>query len=250
MKFKLIILAIFLFSCSSNYTKLDKREPYYSKGFAYIQKKEKPNRKLLNPTSNISSFKAFNKFLRPNALLKITNPETKDYLILKNSISGKYPDFYKVLISDSVANEINLDKKLPLIEILEIKKNKSFVAKKAKIFNEERKISTNAPVASVKISNISKNKSIKEKKTESKIYIQIASFYSKDSATYLKGRILSEIPDLDTKKLKIVRKSNKKINLYSGPYNSISLVKNDYSKLKNFGFEELNITINEKWVNI
>ena len=178
--------------------------------------------------------------------MKIINPDTKDYIILKNSISEKYPDFYKVLITNSVADEINLDKKLPLVEILEIKKNKSFVAKKAKIFNEEKKISTNAPVTSVKISNISKNKSKKEKKTESKIYIQIASFYSKDSVTYLKKRILSEIPDLDAKKLKIVRKSNKKINLYSGPYNSISLVKNDYLKLKNFGFEELDITINEK----
>ena len=246
MKFKIIILTIFIFSCSSNYTKLDKREPYYSKGFAYIQKKEKPNNKSLNSISKNSSFKAFNKFLRPNTLMKIINPDTKEYIILKNSTSEKYPDFYKVLISNSVADEINLDKKLPFIEILELKKNKSFVAEKAKIFNEERKISTNAPVMSVKISNISKNKSKKEKKAESKIYIQIASFYSKDSATYLKKRILSEIPDLDVKKLKIVRKSNKKINLYSGPYNSISLVKNDYSKLKSFGFEELDITINEK----
>ena len=178
--------------------------------------------------------------------MKIINPDTKDYIILKNSISGKYPDFYKVSISNSVANEINLDKKLPLIEILEIKKNKSFVAKKAKIFNEEKKISTNAPVTSVKISNISKNKNKKKKKTESKIYIQIASFYSEDSAIYLKKRILSEIPNYDKKKLKIVRKSNKKINLFSGPYNSINLVKNDYTKLVNFGFEDLDITINEK----
>ena len=246
MKFKIIILTIFLFSCSSNYTKLDKREPYYSKGFAYIQKKGKSNEKSLNRISNNSSFKAFNKTLKPNTLMKIINPDTKDYIILKNSMSEKYPDFYKVLISNSVADKINLDRNLPFIEILELKKNKSFVAKKAKIFNEEKKISTNAPVTSVKISNISKNKSKKEKKTESKIYIQIASFYSKDSATYLKKRILSEIPDLDAKKLKIVRKSNKKINLYSGPYNSISLVKDDYSKLKSFGFEELDITINEK----
>ena len=246
MKFKIIILTIFLFSCSSNYTEFDKREPYYSKGFAYIQKKGKPKEKSLNPTSNNLSFKAFNKFLKPNTLMKIINPDTKDYIILKNSISQKYPDFYKVSISNSVADEINLDKKLPFIEILEVKKNKSFVAKKAKIFNEERKISTNAPVTSVKISNISKNKIKKEKKTELKIYIQIASFYSKDSVTYLKKRILSEIPDFDAKKLKIVRKSNKKINLYSGPYNSISLVKDDYSKLKSFGFEELDITINEK----
>ena len=118
------ILTIFLFSCSSNYTKLDKREPYYSKGFAYIQKKGKSNEKSLNRISNNSSFKAFNKSLKPNTLMKIINPDTKDYIILKNSISEKYPDFYKVLITNSVADEINLDKKLPFIEILELKKNK------------------------------------------------------------------------------------------------------------------------------
>ena len=77
------------------------------------------------------------------------------------------------------------------------------------------------------------------------IYIQIASFYSEDSAIYLKKRILSKIPNLDAKKLKIVRKSNKKINLFSGPYNSINSVKNDYTKLVKFGFEDLDITINK-----
>ena len=46
-----------------------------------------------------------------------------------------------------------------------MKKNKSFVAKKAKMFNEEKKISSNAPVTSVQISNISKNKNkIKNKR--------------------------------------------------------------------------------------
>ena len=246
MKFKIIILTLLLFSCSSNYTKLDKREPYFSKGFAYIIKEEKPKKSSSKSVINNSKQKVFNKFLRPNTLLKIINPETKDYVILKNSISGKYPDFYKISISNSVANELNLDKKLPLIEVIEIKKNKSFVAKKAKIFNEEKKISSNAPVTSVKISNISKNKNIKKKKIENKIYIEIASFYSEDSAVFLKKRILSEIPNYDKKKLKIVRKSNKKINLFSGPYNSISLVKNDYTKLAEFGFEDLDIIIKEK----
>ena len=56
---------------------------------------------------------------------------------------------------------MNLNKDLPLVEILEIKKNKSFVAK-AKIFNEEEKISSNAPVTSVQISNISKKRKIKK----------------------------------------------------------------------------------------
>ncbi len=31
----------------------------------------------------------------------------------------------------------------------------------------------------------------------------------------------------------------------SGPYNSINLMKNDYIQLKHFGFEELDISINE-----
>ena len=48
-------------------------------------------------------------------------------------------DFYRILITEEVAKKINLNKKLPLVEILELKKNKSFVAKKAKIFKEEKK---------------------------------------------------------------------------------------------------------------
>ena len=60
------------------------------------------------------------------------------------------------------SNKLNIEQKLPFVEILEIKKNKSFVAQKAKIFKEEKKISSNAPVTSVKISNISKNKTRKK----------------------------------------------------------------------------------------
>jgi len=37
-------------------------------------------------------------------------------------------DFYKILITKPVALKLKIDEKLPLIEVLEIKKNKSFVA--------------------------------------------------------------------------------------------------------------------------
>ena len=33
--------------------------------------------------------------------------------------------------------------------------------------------------------------------------------------------------------------------MLAGPYNSINLMKNDYILFKKFGFEELNISINE-----
>ena len=130
---------------------------------------------------------------------------------------------------------------------MEIKKNKSFVAKKAKITMEEKKIPSKAPIASVKISNISKNKKKSNvlKNNTDEIYIHIASFYSLKTANFLKKRIIKELKDLDNKKLKVKKINNKETQVISGPYTSVNLLKNDYIKLKNFGFEELDIFIDE-----
>ena len=96
-----------------------------------------------------------------------------------------------------------------------------------------------------KISNISKNKVFKKKKEKIDLYILIASFYSEETARFLKQRISKEMPKYDIKKLKIIKKSNKQIDLISGPYNAINLIKNDYIILRDFGFEQLDIGINE-----
>ena len=158
----------------------------------------------------------------------------------------KYPEFYKSLITKELAKNLNLNNEIPLVEILEIKKNKSFVAKKAKIFKEEKKISNNAPVANVKISNISKKPIFKKKQKENQeIFILIASFSTYNIAKFLKDRIVKELPQYDIKKLKIKKIKDKEINLISGPYNAVNLVKNDYIQLKKFGFEELNIFLND-----
>ena len=142
-------------------------------------------------------------------------------------------------------NELQLSADLPILEILEIKKNKLFVAEKAKIYNEEKKISSKAPVTSVKISNISKDKKKKTINKPNKIFIHIASFYSVDTANFLKQRIVKEVSDFDINKLRIKQISNKETHVISGPYNSVNLLKNDYIKLKTFGFEELDIYTNE-----
>ena len=115
--------------------------------------------------------------------------------------------------------------------------------KKTKIFKEEEKIHNNAPVESVTINNISKNNSKKNK--NDKLYIIIAEFYSKESAVALKNRISQELTSFNVKKLYIKSKKTNKITLLSGPYSTINLMKNDYIQLKNFGFEELDISINE-----
>ena len=185
--------------------------------------------------------------LKQNTLIRILNPKTNDDIVLKNTRKIDFPDFYKILITEKVAEKLNLNKEIPLIEIIEIKKNKSFVAKKAKIFSEEKKLSTNAPVTSVQISNISKHKKKKKitKEGPKNIYILIASFSNRKIVEFLVERISIEIPNYDTKKLEIRKKFNKQFDLISGPYSTVNLVKNDYNILKEFGFEELNIIANE-----
>ena len=144
-----------------------------------------------------------------------------------------------------MAEKLKIDANLPILEIIEVKKNKSFVAKEAKTFNEEKKISSKAPVESIQISNISKEKKGKNKKKTEQIYIHLGSFYSLDTAKFLKQRIKKDLSGYNTNNLIINRKNNKETLVLSGPYNSINSVKNDYILLRNFGFEDLNIYFDE-----
>ena len=245
MKFNIIIIFLIISSCSSNYTKVSNKSPYNSKGFAYIYKDFNDNVENIKIKLDNTVPQIAHNDIRINSLVKIINPKTKDSIVVKNTKRINFPDFYKIIITEPIAEKLNLDKDLPLVEIIEIKKNKSFVAKKAKIYNEEKQISSNAPVTSVQISNISKDKNKIKKQVIEDFYILIGSFYSIDTVKFLKERISREIPSYDIKKLKIIEESNNKINLISGSYNTINLMKNDYIDLKNFGFEELDIVIYE-----
>ena len=153
MNYKILPLVFFIF-CSTNSTKLENRVPYNSKGFAYIYNINDYDNKIIRDKFDNLELQISIKALKINSLVKIINPKTNDYLVIKNFKKIDYPDFYKVLITQEVANKLNLNKDLPLVEILEIKKI-NLVAKKAKIFNEEKNI-IYAPVTSVQISNISK----------------------------------------------------------------------------------------------
>ena len=245
MKFRLIIFLIFILSCSPQLTTLNKKKPYSAKGFAYIYNDFDFNEKIIKGKMNNEIMQISHQNLKVGTLIKIINPKNKENIVLKNSKRIKYPEFYKILITKPVATKLKLNTNLPLLEIIEIKKNKSFVAEKAKIYNEEKKIPSKAPVANVQISNISKNKILKGNKGSENIFLHIGTFYSIKTAKFLKERIIEEIKDLDQKKLKIKKINSKETQVISGPYNSVNLLKNDYIKFKNYGFEELDIFINE-----
>ena len=245
MKFNSIILLFLFASCSPNLTTINQKKPYTSVGFAYIYNDFDFNEKIIKKKLDNNVLQISQKNLKTGTLVKIINPKNKKSIVLKNIKRIRYPDFYKILITKSVAEELSLNEELPILEILEIKKNKSFVAKKAKIYNEEKTIPSKAPVASVKISNISKNKSSKSKKINDEIFIHIGTFFSLDTANFLKKRIIDELSEFENNKLKIKKINDKETQVISGPYTSVNLLKNDYIKLKNFGFEELDIFINE-----
>ena len=149
MKFRFIIFFFLISSCVNNYTKIENKIPYNSKGFAYIFNESDFEKKIIKGKLDNSMLQIAHNKLKTNSLIKIINPETKEYLVIKNFKKINYPDFYKILITQKVADKLNLRSNLPLVEIIEIKKNKSFIAKKAKIYNEEKKISSKAPVTSV-----------------------------------------------------------------------------------------------------
>ena len=158
MKFKLIIFIFLVISCSPQFKTFNHKKPYAATGFAYIYNDyDFQNKNILGKLNN-EKLQISHQNLRTGTLIKIINPKNNKNLTLKNIKRIKYPDFYKILITKSVMDELELSDDLPILEILEIKKNKSFIAERAKIYNEEKKISSNAPVTSVKISNISKDK--------------------------------------------------------------------------------------------
>ena len=245
MKFNIFIFFLLFISCAPNHTKLDNRKPYNSTGFAYIYDDIYYEDKTIKKKLDNNLMQISHRNLRTGTLIKLINPKSKETLVLKNSKKIQYPSFYKIMITKPVALALNINKSLPLIEVLEVKKNKSFIAEKAIIYQEEKKISSKAPVTSVKISNISKKKFKKENVNTENIFILVASFYTNEAANLLKKRIITEIPNYDIKKIVIKKINTKEFEVLSGPYKSINLLKNDYTALEIFGFEELDVYINE-----
>ncbi len=139
MKFKLIFLVFLVISCTPHLTTYNQKETYVSKGFAYIYNENDFHNKIIKGRMNNNILQISHQNLKTGTLIKISNPKNNKNIVLKNIKRIRYPDFYKILITESVVKELNLNRQFPILEISEIKKNKSFIAKKAKIYNEEKK---------------------------------------------------------------------------------------------------------------
>tara|TARA_Y100001960_G_scaffold271044_1_gene297593 strand:- start:15 stop:755 length:741 start_codon:yes stop_codon:yes gene_type:complete len=246
MKFKIIFLLFFLISCapgSQNTIKNTKSfVPYNSKGFALVYQEKDFNNKIISKKLDNEKLQVAHRKLGRNKILILTNPENNKSIELKVSKKVKYPNFFNVLITKKVFEELNLNSDFPFLEVNQRIKNKSFVAKKAEIFNEEKNVLDKAPVTKIKIDNISKIKNKKNKKNKI-FYILIGEFYSKESAKKLKNNLLDKY--IKKELLKVKKLGKNRFELSAGPYLSINTLKTDYFALNKYGFEDLDIKQND-----
>ena len=109
MKFKYSILLLFILSCSPYVSTLNEKKPYTAKGFALIYNDEDFNQKIIKSKMNNDIMQISHQNLKTGSLIKIINSKNKKSIVLKNIKRIKYPEFYKVLITTSVANKLELN---------------------------------------------------------------------------------------------------------------------------------------------
>ena len=240
MKFSLIFIIFFLFSCSNGTFNTNNNKSYTSKGFALIYDENDYQKKIISTKLNPNNIEIGHNQLNKNSYVVITNPINKKSLTLKVSKKVKYPDFFKVLITEKLANELNLNPKMPYIEIEKRIKNKSFVAKKAVTHSEEKNVLTKVPITKVKINDISKDsKDPSKNQYANKYSIIVGNFYSKKWAESLIDILVNE--DINKEVFKVIKLRKNNYQLLAGPYTSINTLKSDYFKLNKYGFDNLDL---------
>ena len=240
MKFSLIFITFFLLSCSNGTFNTNNNKPYTSKGFALIYDENDYQKKIISTKLNPNNIEIGHNQLNKNSFVVITNPINKKSLKLKVTKKVKYPDFFKVLITEKLANHLNLNPNMPYIEIEKRVKNKSFVAKKAVTHSEEKNVLTKVPITKVKINDISKDsKDLLKNQYANKYSIVVGNFYSKKWAESLIDILVNE--DINKEVFKVIKLGKNNYQLLAGPYTSINTLKSDYFKLNKYGFDNLDL---------
>ena len=219
---------------------IDFESRYKNSGFALIYNKQlKKIKKLESRSLNI-----YHKSLKKRSTVKITNPKNGKYLIAEvKSNKEKFSNFYNSVLSLRIAEELELDINEPYIELILVSKNSTFIAKKAKMFEEEKNVAEKAPVDGIQISdlNTKKIKKIIKNNKNFSYSIKVADFYYKNSAQMMINKIKDES---SIKSLKILKLSNTKYRVLIGPFDDIKRLKSAFEKMDNLNFENLEILNN------
>jgi hypothetical protein len=243
----LIVFFIFLLGCKQN--NLNKNvvnqeimSKYKNSGFTLVYDPVLKKEKKISKKIDNRSLLIFHKNLKKNSFVKITNPINQKTVIAEViSNKARFSDFYNSVITSRIAKELSLNLDEPYIDLVLISQDSTFIAKKAKTFNEEKKVAEKAPVDGIKIDNLGDASKPKQEAEKDKIFsysIKIADFYYKDSAKNMSKRIIDET---NITKPVIKTLSNTKYRVLLGPFNDIKKLEDSFNEIKSLDFENIEI---------
>ena len=252
MFYKNILFTVFfLFLTNCTMETLVKNKPnvvisngYSNKGFALIYNDNLYKEKKISRKISERSLTIFQKNLKIDTKVKITNILNNKSIIGTVGKDSMYPSFNNSVLSVRIANAIELDVNQPYVEILEINENSTFVAKKAKTYDEEKNVAVKAPVNSISINdlNIVKKDNKKINTIKFSYIIKIADFYFNDTAKMMLNRIETES---SIKNSKIKNMSSKQYRVYLGPFTNINSLQKSYNDISILEFENIEIIRND-----
>ena len=245
---KFLTIFIFLFLAGCQQFDNDKKiinhssfQKYSNTGFTLIYDEQLKKKNKISKKMDNRGLVIFHKKIKKNSFVKITNPINNKSIIAK-VISNKvqFSDFYNSVITKRIANELSIDLNEPYVDLALISANSTFIARKAKTFDEEKNVAEKAPVDGITIDNLGAdlNKKNKIKKGKFLYSIKIADFYYKDSAENMILRIKKET---NLKNPLIKKLSQTKYRVLLGPFNDIKKLEKSFDEIKLLEFENLEI---------
>ena len=158
-----IIILLFLYSCTTNNINKTQKEEiipseiYSNKGFTLLFTEDLKKQKLINKKIDERSLIIFQKNLKKDTNVKITNLLNNKSILAKVGPNSKYPTFFNSVVSKRIYEELELNDTEPYVEITTITENSTFLAKKAKMYDEEKQVAEKAPVEGISINDLSLN---------------------------------------------------------------------------------------------
>ncbi len=248
----ILIILFFLTTNCSTYNVINKNikplniNGFQNKGFALIYDEKLFKNKIISKKMDNRGLVIFQKNLKKGTTVKIKNILNNKTIIAKVGNKAKYPIFNNSVISNRISKEIDLNLNEPYIEIIEILHNSSFVAKKAKTFDEEKNVADKAPIDSISVDDLNSETVVTDDSFENKFdySIKIADFYFKKTALAMIDRIKKET---SVNKALMHTLSNTQFRVFLGPFYDINSLQKAFNDISVLEFENIEIIKNEKY---
>ena len=239
---KFILILLFLTECTVNNTQYS--ENFFSnRGFTLLSDDSLIEKNILRKNLDERSLEIVHDTLPRGTKVRIINLLNDKSVTAIVKTRNKDLSFYNSILSKRIFDELDLSSKEPYVEISKIRENKTFIAKKSKIFDEEKKVANKAPVKSISINEIGipKSKKIDDRKSFN-YSIKITEFYFLKNANELKKRIENET---SLKNINIISINDTKHRVLLGPYSNINTLQSAYNSINNLNFENIELIRND-----